>query len=287
MKTSKRLTLLVGLLACLLAGLAGLEQLIGPSPAAAAGWQQALAAALPPQTQEDIPPYIPDKEAYGLRPVVTPPPGPLCEILWQTPAYAAPDETSQSVTLNAGLRCYLLEAYVEAQWQQVQYQGEEYYLPAAAVDLSGCEAEYVFHREQDMRTRTCFTPEQLELCLSGPMSGLGQAFADAEAAYGVNALFMIAICQHESGNGESGLARNQNNLMGLRSGSGWASFESFAACVDYLGEYLSAYYLYPEAPWHHGSTISAVSRTYCNGSAAWINHIGNYMEKDLALICGE
>lgn len=46
------------------------------------------------------------------------------------------------------------------------------------------------------------------------LSGLEQAFIDAENIYGINALFLIGICAEESGWGTSKRAIEDNNLTG-------------------------------------------------------------------------
>lgn len=208
-------------------------------------------------------------------------PGPVCTLRREVSVTTAGGDT---VLLPAGSPCYLLEAWADGLDHLLMNEWGSFYASGLDVDASGCGLVYEFSPDQDMRIPTCFSGDQLELCLSGGLSGLGEAFAAAEAAYGVNALFMIAICQHESANGQSGLATSQNNLIGLRSGSGWASFGSYAECVDYLGDYLAGYYLSPGCPFYHGSTIAGVSVTYCGGSGEWISHIGSYMQQDLACI---
>lgn len=217
-------------------------------------------------------------------------PGPLCKLRWDAELNTASDGSGKAKSLTSGTHFYLLEAFAaDGLRHKVAWGGSEWYVPTAALDLGEASGltGYVFNGEQDMRTQTGFSGEQIEKCLSYGLSGLGESFAAAERTYGVNALFMVAICQHESGNGTSGLATSQNNLIGLRSGSGWASFGSKAECVDHLGNYLSTYYLDPGDPYYHGSTIASVSVTYCNGSGEWVTHIKNYMSSDLAKITAE
>ena len=196
------------------------------------------------------------------------------------------ETASGSLTLPAGSPCYLLQAWADGTRHLLANEWGSFLVSSQAVDGREAGIVYEFSPDQDMRLPTGFSGEELERCLSGGLSGLGEDFARAEEVYGVNALFMIAIAQHESGNGESGLATEQNNLIGLRSGSGWASFGSLSECVDYLGDYLANSYLSPGTSYYHGSTIAGVSVTYCGGSQDWINHIVNYMEQDLALVRG-
>ncbi|TCI39670.1 lysozyme [Exiguobacterium sp. SH4S7] len=70
-----------------------------------------------------------------------------------------------------------------------------------------------------------------------PLTGKGDAFKDAEAEFGINALFLLAVAGHESGYGTSAIARDKNNLFGFKATdddpSGNAStFASIEASVD-------------------------------------------------------
>ncbi|MEG1537054.1 MAG: glucosaminidase domain-containing protein, partial [Clostridiales bacterium] len=144
---------------------------------------------------------------------------------------------------------------------------------------------YVPNNDQDMRTKTGFTPTQLELCLTDQLSGQGESFAQAEQTYGVNALFLIAICQLESANGTSKLAVNKNNLAGLKTRNGFARFTSFADCIDHLAAMLAEKYLAPTGGFYHGSTIQGTSVTYCGGSTHWIKVVSKNIQKNYQLIC--
>ena len=61
-----------------------------------------------------------------------------------------------------------------------------------------------------------YSKSQLEKMVKGtPLEGIEEYALAAEHIHGVNALFIISLAQHESGNGSSSLARNKNNLFGL------------------------------------------------------------------------
>ncbi len=280
MKTSVKLLSI----ALLLAFLAGGLFLIDPARALPAAFSSETAVWQPPEP-------VPLKSfAPSLREGNEPSPAPLTDTAAAEPLCILRREVTAdtsyggTVTLPAGTSCYLEQAWADGNYHLLRNELGTFYVSCFDVDASACGVVYEFYEDQDMRVPTCFSGEELERCLSGGLSGLGEAFAAAEANYGVNALFLIAICQHESGNGESGLATSQNNLIGLRSGGGWASFGSYAECVDYLVDCLANYYLSPGCPFYHGSTISGVSVTYCNGNPDWISHIYNYMRQDLAAI---
>jgi membrane-bound lytic murein transglycosylase B len=89
-----------------------------------------------------------------------------------------------------------------------------------------------------------FTAERLDRALADTaLAGLGQALCRAEKETGINGVILAAICAHESGWGESRLAREKNNLAGMgaydgREYSCGMTFGSREDCVMYLAELL-------------------------------------------------
>ena len=49
-----------------------------------------------------------------------------------------------------------------------------------------------------------------------PLIGLGKKFKEVESKYNVNALFLYSLAIHESYYGTSALAKDKNNLFGLK-----------------------------------------------------------------------
>lgn len=72
--------------------------------------------------------------------------------------------------------------------------------------------------DDDVRIPSPLSAEDIDRALeaigAAPMVGLGRAFKDAEAEYGINAVFLAAIAVHESGRGYSRLAIEKSNLFG-------------------------------------------------------------------------
>jgi len=92
-------------------------------------------------------------------------------------------------------------------------------------------------------TPSGFSAARFERAFAGtPLAGIGEALVQAEAETGVNALILAGICAHESGWGQSRLAREKNNLAGLGAyddAPGRAMrFESRAECVMFLARLL-------------------------------------------------
>lgn len=79
----------------------------------------------------------------------------------------------------------------------------------------------------------------------GVLKNKGQAFIDAQNKYGVSASVLVAICMNESAKGASNLARNKNNVGGVRiSGSTeFRNFTSVEECIDYMGSFLNSGYI--------------------------------------------
>lgn len=198
--------------------------------------------------------------------------------------YAEPGNAASLIcSPSEGELCLILQPYFAGSYHQVLYKEQVGYIHALDVTPAD-ELAYAFSAGQDMRITTNYTAEQLEECLQRGLAGLGECFAQAEQTYGVNALFLIAICQEESAHGTSGLAIANNNLAGLRGGSGWRSFASFADCVDYLANMLAKYYLAADGAFYRGSSISGVSQVYCGGSSHWVSNISKYIQQNQAAI---
>ena len=91
-------------------------------------------------------------------------------------------------------------------------------------------------------TPSGFSAARLDRAFAGTgLNGIGGALVAAEAETGINALLLAGVVAHETGWGQSRLARERNNLAGLgayRPGLGM-TFESRADCIDYLARLLA------------------------------------------------
>ncbi len=214
-------------------------------------------------------------------------PAPYPVLDYSDPVYLYSEPTTDAFVvypLQAGDECYLLEAYIDGRWHYVEWNGVRGYIPAHRLNVTGAEgAVYSYYPSQDMRTITGYDGATLEKCLRAGLTGYGEAFARAEQDYGVNALFLISICEFESADGTSSLARNRNNLAGLGGVGNWATYPSYEACIDYLGKLLATRYLNPNSSFFHGFTTGGVCQTYCGGSAHWTTSIDKYMKNNYDL----
>lgn len=89
----------------------------------------------------------------------------------------------------------------------------------------------------------------------------------AEETYGVNAIFLMGLTSLESGHGTSNIAINNNNIGGVRKGSGeYSSFSSWESCISYIANLISKYYLKDGATYFSGHSIWDVNENYCENS---------------------
>ena len=107
--------------------------------------------------------------------------------------------------------------------------------------------------------RSGFTASSLERAfeqMAPGMAGTGEAFIQAEAVYGINALVLAGICHLESGGGTSGYAQRHNNLAGLGAFTAnpdnafW--FDSKSDSIFFLAELLAVHYA-PGGKFYGGS----------------------------------
>ena len=93
-------------------------------------------------------------------------------------------------------------------------------------------------------TPSGYSAARLERTFSGTvLAGIGEALVQVEQETGINALILAGIIVHESGWGQSRLAREKNNLAGLGAYDGreyacGMTFDSRADCIMFLARLL-------------------------------------------------
>ncbi|MCQ2744679.1 MAG: glucosaminidase domain-containing protein, partial [bacterium] len=115
----------------------------------------------------------------------------------------------------------------------------------------------------------------------GVLKDKGQAFLDAEKEYNINAVALIAICMNESNKGSSDLAKNKNNVGGVRkSGSTeFMEFDKVENCIDYMAKLLKNNYV------DNGlKKLYQVNAKYCpsaetQSNAGWAHNVNHYMDE--------
>lgn len=79
----------------------------------------------------------------------------------------------------------------------------------------------------------------------GVLKDKGEIFLKAQEEYGINAAVLVAITMHESGKGTSKLAKNKNNVGGVRiAGSNeFKKFDNVEDCIMEMARFLKAGYV--------------------------------------------
>lgn len=110
------------------------------------------------------------------------------------------------------------------------------------------------------------------------IEGLGQAFVDMENNWGVDGLFCMAVAFHESANGYSRLAVNNNNLFGMKARNGWKKFDSKYDAIVYFGEYMNKNL-------YKGKSVYEIGNIYCPPNTdQWFDGVNRHYEKILSKI---
>lgn len=125
--------------------------------------------------------------------------------------------------------------------------------------------------------KSMISVEEYDRILSGTgLEGCGQSFYNMEQTYNVNGLFAVAVAFHESGYGR--YKANTNNFYGMRGSSGWMSFSSPDANIQYFGELMNKSLYY-------GKSIDSIGAVYCPGtSASWAIAVRSMMRNSFAKI---
>lgn len=76
-----------------------------------------------------------------------------------------------------------------------------------------------------------------------PLEGYGEFILECGKANNLDPLFITAVITEESGRATSSLARNNNNLFGRKSSSGWAYYNSKEDCINQFGPYINSMYI--------------------------------------------
>ena len=122
--------------------------------------------------------------------------------------------------------------------------------------------------ERDITTPYKGTAEDLNNYLKGKgvLEGKGQAFIDAQNKYGISASVLVGIAMNESAEGKSDLAKNKNNIGGVRVANSkeFRSFDSVEACIDNMGSFLKSGYV--ENGGHPLTKLYQANAKYCPAS---------------------
>lgn len=132
--------------------------------------------------------------------------------------------------------------------------------------------------ENDLTKPSNSTHNKLKKALKGTgLSGLEDAYLDAEKEYGLNAIFLVALTAEESFWGNSYRAKYQNNLSGYcvySDSSEGTNFDTKTESILQTAKLIKEDYLSNNGKYFKGKTIYEVNENYCpvNGYN-WSNNI--------------
>ncbi|MBM6649190.1 S-layer homology domain-containing protein [Bacillus sp. RIT 809] len=212
-----------------------------------------------------------------------------------------PEKEMQKSYYYAGTDGYLYHRYYEFE-KNPKYASYRYgAVPAfmkpgqqlESIDgkIFGNETFYQYFNYVSLRTKTEYTAEQLDSYIKSvradsPLIGLGKKFKEVESKYNVNALFLYSLAAHESEYGTSRLAREKNNLFGLKAtddspfGNG-QTFNSKEDCIEHAAKvYMNEWYLNP-GHWRYnaaytGDKAGGLNMNYAS-DANWGKKVAGHM----------
>ncbi|MCI5840063.1 MAG: glucosaminidase domain-containing protein [Peptoniphilaceae bacterium] len=130
--------------------------------------------------------------------------------------------------------------------------------------------------------KTGLSKDELEQGLKDTqLKGLGEDFKKAEEKYGINAIFLMAMAKHESGNGTSFLANEKNNLFGFNAidqdpmGAS-KNFKSKAESIDYVANFLRKNYLNEDGRFYNGTSAEDINISYAS-DPKWAEKVESLM----------
>ncbi|WEG11240.1 glucosaminidase domain-containing protein [Pullulanibacillus sp. KACC 23026] len=86
-------------------------------------------------------------------------------------------------------------------------------------------------------------PGKMNQLLDGKLAGMGAVFVQAGQTYNVDPALLMAISQHETGNGTSNAAKEKNNVAGMMGSNGLKSYSSVSDSIMDMAQNLSSNYL--------------------------------------------
>ena len=113
-----------------------------------------------------------------------------------------------------------------------------------------------------------FSEEELESAIENTgLEGLGKDFKAAEDKYGVNAILLMAMAKHETGNGTSELFKDKNNLFGFNAIDAdpynkASKFTTPADSINTVAKHLKENYLSPDGQYYNGVSTDGIGISY-------------------------
>lgn len=122
----------------------------------------------------------------------------------------------------------------------------------------------------------------LEVCLEDTaLRGNAHSFIKVEKKYGVNAIYLLAIANHESNFGESRIAKDKKNLFGFNAidsnpYNGASEYESLDKGIQEIGKKIKILYLSENGKYFKGYNSYAMNKNYASDKN-WGEKVNNHM----------
>ncbi|MFR2832170.1 MAG: glucosaminidase domain-containing protein [Finegoldia magna] len=122
----------------------------------------------------------------------------------------------------------------------------------------------------------------LEVALEGTdLKGNAHSFIKVEKKYGVNALYLLAIANHESDFGQSRIAKDKNNLFGFNAVdsdpyNGASQYNSLDEGIQDIGKKIKILYLSDNGKYFKGYNSYAMNKNYASDKN-WGEKVNNHM----------
>lgn len=121
----------------------------------------------------------------------------------------------------------------------------------------------------------------------GVLKGMGQAFIDAQNKHGISASVLVGICMNETGKGTSDLAKDKNNVGGLRipGSNSFQKFDKVEDCILEMARILKVGYV--ENSTRPLTKLYEINARYCpvsdttdtkNLNQYWAKNVNTYVE---------
>lgn len=136
-----------------------------------------------------------------------------------------------------------------------------------------------------LTNKTNLTAEELEYGLKNTnLQGLGKDFKKAEEKYEVNAILLMGMAKHETGNGHSYLAKAKNNLFGFNAIdqdpiNSANTFKDKGESIDRVAKFLKENYLSEDGKYYNGISTKSIGKLYAS-DPEWSNKV-DYMMREV------
>ena len=136
-----------------------------------------------------------------------------------------------------------------------------------------------------LTNKTNLTAEELEYGLKNTnLQGLGKDFKKAEEKYEVNAILLMGMAKHETGNGHSYLAKTKNNFFGFNAIdqdpiNAASKFKDKGESIDHVAKFLKENYLSEDGKYYNGISTKSIGKLYAS-DPEWSNKV-DYMMREV------